>query len=147
MNNGYGSLAETLREARLLTQKISDQKLRDRLTYLLSEIELALPQSKTNISAISDDDMAAILKGMHKRDFDDEKLALLKTIAGQFSSAQAAQIIQCLTGGSEQVDALIYMYPNLTDPSRIEVALEAITFSSDKKEAEERINNLIGHAA
>lgn len=70
--------------------------------------------------------------------FDDDRLEVIRRLGrtGWFTTAEVRQIVEMCTFDSTRKDALIALYPAVSDPYRYMLALDALTFSSSRREVE-----------
>lgn len=70
--------------------------------------------------------------------FDDDKLAVINRLAGQtrFTTAEAMALADLCTFETSKADALVALYPAVSDPQRFGLALDILTFASTRREVE-----------
>ena len=73
-----------------------------------------------------------------REDFDDDKLAVINRLAREtrFTTTEAMAIADLCTFETNKADALVALYPAVTDPQRFGLALDILTFSSTRREVE-----------
>lgn len=89
----------------------------------------------------TDDDVDMMVLQLKAQSFDNERLALAKTLvsSAMFTSAQIARMAQTIDFSNSQVDFLKYAYSYCSDPQGYARAIEVLTFSSDKRKVTDYI--------
>ena len=74
--------------------------------------------------------------------FDSGKIEAIRRVArnGRYSTEEAANLANQCTFESCKIDALIALYPSVTDPYRYYSALRILTFSSSRRRVESELN-------
>lgn len=80
---------------------------------------------------------------MRKQTFDSDRLALGKVIvaSSDLTAGQVARLAETLEFTSSQVDFLKYAYPYCVDKVNYNIAVDVLTFSSDKKKVMDYITS------
>ena len=89
----------------------------------------------------TDDDVDMMVLQLKGQSFDNERLALAKTLvsSAMFTSAQIARMGHTIDFSNSQVEFLKYAYQYCSDPRGYSVAVEILTFASDKKKVTDYI--------
>jgi hypothetical protein len=143
-------LAADLREARELLKKVNDRKTRDRLELLLSRAELRAADIQKGLAALaapprrvalSADEFAKFLKGVHANAFDTGKLPFVEDYAKTrwFSSAQVRDVLKDFAFDDGRVKAAVVLHPRLTDPENFFTVLDVFAFDSSRKALREKL--------
>lgn len=103
--------------------------------------QLVAPAS--NRTLISDTAFKELVGRIGKESFSDDKLRVLRTAArnNKFNTNQISQLMKIYTYSSDKLEALRIAYPEVQDPQNNFRILDALTFSSDKEEAEQIMNS------
>lgn len=74
--------------------------------------------------------------------FDDDKLAVISRLANQtrFTTTEAMALADLCTFETNKADALVALYPAVSDPQRFGLALDILTFSSTRREVESALD-------
>ncbi len=85
--------------------------------------------------------LAEALKSQH---FDSDRAALMKLVYGycSFTCGEAREVLKTYTFDTDRKEAALLLYPRLLDPERFDIALEAFTFESSKREVREKVKDL-----
>ncbi|MBR4230191.1 MAG: DUF4476 domain-containing protein [Bacteroidales bacterium] len=94
-----------------------------------------------NARMATDDDVDMMVMQLKAQSFDNERLALAKTLvsSAHFTSAQIARMGQTIDFSNSQVDFLKYAYSYCSDPVNYSRAIEILTFNSDRKKVTDYI--------
>ena len=78
---------------------------------------------------------------IEKQPFDSTRLEVIQTVArsGRFTTEEAAALASLLTFDSNRQDALIALYPAVTDPGRFVMALDILTYRSSRRQVTEAL--------
>lgn len=104
----------------------------DHVDSLLARAEEQL-QAPPRAPTLSFDDARTMVL---QETFDDGRLEVIRRVArtGSFTTAEARALAELCTFDSTRKDALIALYPAVTDPQRFGLALDVLTFTSSKHE-------------
>ena len=89
----------------------------------------------------TDDDVDMMVLQLKEQPFDNERLALAKTLvsSAMFTSAQIARMGQTIDFSNSQVDFLKYAYSYCSDPQGYARAMEILTFNADRRKVADYI--------
>ncbi len=84
---------------------------------------------------VSDERLASMVQQMRSQSFDNDRLALGKTLISSafFTAEQIATLAETIDYSNSQVEFLKYAYAYCSDPVNYYVTVDVLTFSSDKK--------------
>ena len=96
---------------------------------------------ESDLREASDDDVEMMVLQLRAQSFDNERLALAKTLvsSARFTSAQIARMCHTIDFSNSQVEFLKYAYSYCSDPKAYGKAIEVLTFNSDKKKVTDYI--------
>lgn len=100
-------------------------------------------QEPVAVRHASDKEVDAMVARMRKQTFDSDRLALGKVIvaSSDLTAGQVARLAETLEFTSSQVDFLKYAYPYCVDKANYNIAVDVLTFSSDKKKVMDYITS------
>lgn len=99
-------------------------------------------QEPVEVRRATEEDVSAMVARMRKQTFDSDRLALGKVIvaSANLTAGQIAQLAETIDFSSSQVDFLKYAYHYCIDKVNYRLALDVLTFSSDKKKVMDYIS-------
>ncbi len=133
---------DELRGLDMMLGDIRDPRLRsdmqariDRIDSLLADSERAL---RVDAGRIGFDDAMRLVG---QESFDSGKVEVLRSLGrdGRFTTDEARTLASQCQFDSTRADALIALYPSVTDPGRFQLALDILTFASSRREVEEAL--------
>ena len=94
-----------------------------------------LPVDDRPTRLATDDDVEMMVLQLKAQSFDNERLALAKTLISSalFTSVQIARMCNTIDFSNSQVEFLKYAYQYCVDPREYSRAIDILTFNSDKK--------------
>ena len=100
-----------------------------------------LPSDGQPLRDASDDDVDMMVLQLKAKSFDNERLALAKTLvsSAMFTSAQIARMGHTIDFSNSQVEFLKYAYQYCSDPREYSRAIEILTFNADKRKVTDYI--------
>ena len=121
--------------------EVQDPRLRRRLTARIARVNALLTETSPGLSD-TDPDFQAALDALEAERFDNERLERIRSIASerQFSCEQAALLAATCTFDSARAEALLLLYPALSDPQQLESALDVLEFGTTRA----RVRQLLG---
>lgn len=114
---------------------------RDRPDGPLVEDFPPMAPHERNTRSATDDDVDMMVLQLKAQSFDNERLALAKTLVSSalFTAAQIARMGNTIDFSNSQVDFLKYAYSYCSDPVNYSRAIEILTFNADKKKVTDYI--------
>lgn len=96
---------------------------------------VVVQQPVPEVQHVTEMDLAAMLKRMKDQTFDSDRLALGKVIvaSANLTAGQIARLAETIDFSSSQVDFLKYAYHYCIDKVNYQLAIDVLTFSTDKK--------------
>jgi hypothetical protein len=138
-----------IKESREVASKSMDARVRQRLDLLLSRAELSARELQASLQsgaaparpvAMPDADFTRFMTSLAANNFDDARLATLKTIGNaRLSATQGKQILQKFSFDKGREEAAVFIHPRLVDPHLFAHVLEAMTFDNSRKAVMKRI--------
>lgn len=100
-----------------------------------------LPVDDQPTRLATDDDVDMMVLQLKAQSFDNERLALAKTLVSSalFTSDQIARMGHTIDFSNSQVEFLKYAYQYCVDPREYSRAIEILTFNTDKKKVQDYI--------
>lgn len=100
-----------------------------------------LPHEEIVLREATDDDVDMMVLQLKGQPFDNERLALAKTLvsSAMFTSAQIARMGHTIDFSNSQVEFLKYAYQYCLDPREYSRAIEILTFNTDRKKVSDYI--------
>lgn len=100
-----------------------------------------LPVDEQPTRLATDDDVDMMVLQLKAQSFDNERLALAKTLVSSalFTSDQIARMGHTIDFSNSQVEFLKYAYQYCVDPREYSRAIEILTFNTDKKKVQDYI--------
>jgi hypothetical protein len=132
---------EELADSEAIVRGIRDPSARAELLARLDHVDMLLAQAEDELSTPPSPPMLGFADArtmVTRESFDDDRLEVIRRLGrtGSFSTDEARQLVELCTFDSTRKDALIAIYPAVTDPQRFMLALDALTFSSSRREVE-----------
>lgn len=139
-----GEAREELRDLELLARSVRDPVMRaemlsriDRIDGLVGEAEQALDQPARPVGITM-----AEARGMVAAEaFDDDRVEVIGRLArsSSYTTMEARELASLCTFDSSKADALVALYPAVSDPGRFAMALDILTFGSTRRDVERRL--------
>ncbi|MBN2799840.1 MAG: DUF4476 domain-containing protein [Deltaproteobacteria bacterium] len=117
-----------------LSQRVQDPRLRAQLADRIGHVDgLLVTASQPVAQGLRMDEMLSMVEA---ESFDSGRVQVIRRIARsqRISSEQAALLTSRCAFDSSRMEALIALYPAVTDPWRFEVAVQVLTFASSREE-------------
>lgn len=94
-------------------------------------------------------ELSRLSNSLREATFRKDKMRVLRLAAPNmyFSTAQARQLVEHFSFGSDKVEVLAALYPRLVDPENAHTLFAALPHASDRRKLEEKINALNGTPA
>lgn len=139
--NRAGHTSERLANART-PSSVATSRARWTIDRALSsgEVELAkIPP--TGPVPMSKAEFKRFLAQIKEQRYEKDRLSVLRVAAKEnnFTSAQAAKLIDTFKYGEDQVDAAIALHPQLTDPGNFFQVIGALRYSKDKEKVRKKL--------
>ncbi|MCR5444839.1 MAG: DUF4476 domain-containing protein [Bacteroidales bacterium] len=100
-----------------------------------NEMTASRPTEPVKVLLVTDEGLDSMLVRMKAKSFDNDRLALGKTLvaSAHLTSLQIARLAETIDFSNSQVDFLKYAYGYCIDPANYYRTVDVLTFSADKK--------------
>jgi hypothetical protein len=137
-------IADDLREARKLLNKIANKETRDKLELILIRNELKATDLESYLAklatakptAITAQDFDKILQALKGQSFDNGRFDIIESASKKrfFTSAQVKDILKAFTFDQARIKVAVMLHPQTVDPENFFTLKDAFSFPSSFQE-------------